>query len=833
MKLPIKPTFLTSFLVAGISFVMPNRATAQTFTSLHTFSPLSSSSSNSDGSNPNDTLIVSGNTLYGTATDGGTSGNGTVFSMNTDGTGYTVLHNFSPYNPSGEFASHINSDGAHPIAGLILSGNTLYGTAISGGTAGEGTVFSINANGTGFATVYSFTNGNDGSGDFPHGGLTLSGNILYGTASYGGVAGNGGSGTVFSVNINGTGFKPLYTFTNGTDGQIPNGGVILVGDALYGTAYSGGDSSNGTVFSVTTDGATFSVVHAFSGFDKKGNNSDGALPFDGLILSGNVLYGTASEGGSAGEGTVFSVNTDGTSFTTLHSFTAAQFFFNGDGEIPLGGLALSGDTLYGMAKLGGKYGFGTVFSVSTSGTDFKNLYSLGIHGGTNGAWPLGGVVLSDNVLYGTTSIGGSANNGIVFSLSIGPSTVQQGSLEVTITPAAAVEAGAKWQLDGETTNDSGATVTDLSVGDHTVSFLPAPGWTTPASKTVAVNNGATTRVSGVYEALPPNSAPLVLRTNGEGTIQHVAWPPELVIGKKYTVTAVPVAGNLFSDWVGGTSMPYSVLSTSTAYTFTMQSNLVLRANFAANPFIPAHGTFSGLYMDTNDVMEASSGFFTLNLTTTGAFTGKIMTSGSTYSLPTTNKFDVGGQVQFTIATKQGILTFILVLGPDEPTGQQITGTVSDGVWTAGLTADRAVFSATTNKAVNFEGQYTFSIARGVDAAARPGGDGWGTLSFNSAGLITIYGNLADGTPISQSAVSVSQDGRWPFYAAYMLPPAGNGGAVFSWITFSNQPASTLGGTMYWFRPVGKTPATYQSGFTNKPAITGSAYNPTDKLPFWR
>jgi hypothetical protein len=81
------------------------------------------------------------------------------------------------------------------------------------------------------------------------------------------------------------------------------------------------------------------------------------------------------------------------------------------------------------------------------------------------------------------------------------------------------------------------------------------------------------------------------------------------------------------------------------------------------------------------------------------------------------------------------------------------------------------------------------------------------------------------------AVSVSKDGRWPFYAAYAAPPAGNGGAVFGWITFSNVPASALGGTLYWFRPPGKTPAVYEGGFTSLAVpVTGSAYNPADKPP---
>src|SRR5205823_13068801 len=95
--------------------------------------------------------------------------------------------------------------------------------------------------------------------------------------------------------------------------------------------------------------------------------SDGAFPHAGLILSGNTLYGTAESGGSSSAGTVFAVNTDGTGFTTLHSFTATSSdypYTNGDGAAPRAGLILSGNTLYGTAVGGGSSGAGTVFSLS-------------------------------------------------------------------------------------------------------------------------------------------------------------------------------------------------------------------------------------------------------------------------------------------------------------------------------------------------------------------------------------------------------------------------------------------------------------------------------------
>jgi uncharacterized repeat protein (TIGR03803 family) len=182
-----------------------------------------------------------------------------VFALSTSGTHFTNLHSFTAtLGTEGGFGT--NSDGAFPIYdGLILSGNTLYGTANSGGPYGSGTVFAVNTNGTGFTTVYSFTATDatppanyppypNSDGAYPWDGLILSGNTLYATANSGG---SSGWGTVFAVNTNGTGFTTLYNFTDGSDGADPVGGLILSGNILYGTTAGGGTSGSGTVFSVT------------------------------------------------------------------------------------------------------------------------------------------------------------------------------------------------------------------------------------------------------------------------------------------------------------------------------------------------------------------------------------------------------------------------------------------------------------------------------------------------------------------------------------------------------------------------------------------------------
>jgi len=127
-------------------------------------------------------------------------------------------------------------------------------------------------------------------------------------------------------------------FTN-SDGVNPSGGVVLPGQIMYGTANSGGTNGSGTVFAITN--GAFNLLRTFTALNLNTlTNADGANPNGGLILSGGTLYGTASAGGAGGNGTVFSINTNGTGFNRLYSFTAVNptTLANPDGANPSAGL---------------------------------------------------------------------------------------------------------------------------------------------------------------------------------------------------------------------------------------------------------------------------------------------------------------------------------------------------------------------------------------------------------------------------------------------------------------------------------------------------------------
>ncbi len=386
--------------LAGTMTLCCSTVHAQSLTVLHNFT-------NSHVAVPLGRPVLAGPTLYGTSPHGGSNDQGFVYAVNTDGTGFAVLHDFSS-----------DTNGGVPEGGLLVSADTLYGTTALGGTNGPlGTVFSIHTNGSGFTVLHNFTT-DPQIGQHPHPRLTLSGSTLYGVAS--GQA-SPGWGSLFSIQTDGSGFNPFYTFTTpqttgdvlvNTDGEQPQGALIPSGQTLYGTAYGGGSAGYGTVFSVSPDGNNFTVLHAFT------NNPDGAFIRSGVLLADGVLYGTSSLGGSNDRGTVFSVHTDGTSYQVLHSFQT-----NGvDGANPWSGLVLWHHTLYGTTQKGGTNGHGTIFSINTNGSAYTIFHNFVLPSGTftnlDGTTPEGDLMISGNILYGTTQAGGSAGFGTVFSAAL-------------------------------------------------------------------------------------------------------------------------------------------------------------------------------------------------------------------------------------------------------------------------------------------------------------------------------------------------------------------------------------------------------------------------------
>jgi uncharacterized repeat protein (TIGR03803 family) len=242
--------------------------------------------------------------------------------------------------------------------------------------------------------IYSFV-ASGTNGAYPEANLALGpdGNF-YGTTESGGASTNG---TIFKVTTNGT-FATLVNF-NGTNGANPLAPLTLgTNGNFYGTTEYGGNTignsslnaglGGGTVFQVTTNGTLTTLVNFAA--------TNGASPHAGLIWGpdGN-LYGTTASGGSYADGTLFRVTTGGT-LTTLTNFSGAN------GSSPVAGLTLGPDgNFYGTTQSGGAITYGTVFELMTNGT-LKTLVNF--DGTNNGVSPKGGLTLGpDGNLYGTTS----------------------------------------------------------------------------------------------------------------------------------------------------------------------------------------------------------------------------------------------------------------------------------------------------------------------------------------------------------------------------------------------------------------------------------------------
>lgn len=360
-----------------------------------------------DGEAPLAALIALSGMLYGTTSLGGENGDGTVFRITPDGMEH-VLHSFGPLS---------GSDGVYPAGPLIDVSGRLYGTTADGGNGG-GTLFSVTTDGT-ERVLHDFGR-SISSGSSPAAPLTLVNGMLYGTTDDGGRRMY--NGTVFKANLNGE-TRILYSFGKGVnDGAFPSTGVVQVSGVLYGATYLGGRYGRrdlcsgpcpgyGTIFSLALTG-TERVVHSF------GKDSDGIYPEAPLTNVKGVLYGTTFtshvHGPPDGAGTVFRIDTAGTE-TVLYTFKGGA-----DGANPAAGLVDVDGVLYGTTQNGGKSGEGTIFSLNEDGSNERVIHSFG--GGSDGSRPVAGLLDVKGTLYGTTSKGGGsgcrgAGCGTVFAFS--------------------------------------------------------------------------------------------------------------------------------------------------------------------------------------------------------------------------------------------------------------------------------------------------------------------------------------------------------------------------------------------------------------------------------
>jgi uncharacterized repeat protein (TIGR03803 family) len=480
---------------------------AQTYSDIYDFED------SPDGAVPDAGLVASGGMLYGATEQGGTNNVGTIFSLTDDGTVLTVLHTFNE-----------TTDGGAPFNSLLLSGNTLYGVCVGGGANGAGTVFRVNTDGTDFTNLHNFTaindngpqglggngEGSNGDGAVPHTTLILSGTNLYGVALYGGANGNG---TIFRVSTDGSSSSVVHTFsaapttygTTNTDGGFPEGNLVLINNVLYGTTSAGGSQGDGTAYAAAADSSTFTTLHNF-GTTPSGtpNSGDGMVPVCGMVLSGTNLFGTTQQGGTSSDGTIFKISTNGADYATFYSFSS--------GREPTSGLTLLGTNLFGTTYSGGANSSGTIFGISTSSANtFSNYYNFAViintgspdPANSGGAGPYGGLIFSGNSLYGTAAQGGAYGYGDVFQLTVPASILSSipAQLQTDVqTPFYAY-------IGGSTSNS--VAVTGSNLGYHWqfngTNLTDGSNITGSQSNVLTLSNVQTSE-AGNYQAVITNSA---------------------------------------------------------------------------------------------------------------------------------------------------------------------------------------------------------------------------------------------------------------------------------------------------------------------------------------
>jgi uncharacterized repeat protein (TIGR03803 family) len=371
--------------------------------------------------------------------------NGVFFNFNTTDNSYTTVFKFAT-----------SDSGIMPIGSLIESNGKLFGNTYVGGTYGMGTIFSIDKDGNGFTKLFEF-NGIE-TGGWPIGQLTLLGNTLFGATSGG--FGQSENGTIFKINIDGTGFTKIHNF-DGTNGLTPNGSLVFYKEKLYGNTNDGGSDYHGVMFRINPDGTGFTNILDYTSKGTGERSENGIIISDDVIygvssidygslfsvnidgtglrkifemndVSGNFsyckrllikdeLYITTSEGGENGVGTIFKIKTDGTGFQVLYNF-------EGFDDSPVGSgfrnnsLMFHNGVLYGTATGNGINDHGYLYSINLDGTEFTKLSDFY---GEYGSMPyLCDLIIDDNEdIFGMTTFGGKYSGGIIYKYSVGePST---------------------------------------------------------------------------------------------------------------------------------------------------------------------------------------------------------------------------------------------------------------------------------------------------------------------------------------------------------------------------------------------------------------------------
>ncbi len=325
--------------------------------------------------------------LYGTTDFGGGNGYGSIFSIDPATSVYTTIYNFDYVT------------GVAP-GGKLFQANDgkLYGMTSQGGSNGSGVIFSFNILTSVYKVVQDFNPGLAGFGTLSQ----ASNGQLYGLAGPSSIFYQ--TGILFSIDPVTQSVSVLKSL-DVNSGYWPLGSLIEGNDGLlYGMTQKGGSSDAGVIFSFDPISLAYTKIHDF-------DNTNGANPQGALLQASNgKLYGTAFKGGASKNGVIFSLDPASKTYVKLKDFTRTIV----EGSNPFGSLVAGTDgKLYGTTLGGGVNGVGIIFSFDPISSTYSPLKDFA---DASGAFPTGSLVqASDGKLYGVTSKGGSTGSGVIFS----------------------------------------------------------------------------------------------------------------------------------------------------------------------------------------------------------------------------------------------------------------------------------------------------------------------------------------------------------------------------------------------------------------------------------
>lgn len=722
--------------------------------------------------------LAKDNFFYGTAFTGGTYGDGMTFRV-------------AVYGSLAALSTFTGNNGMLPVAGMIqgTDGN-LYGTTLEGGPYGYGTVYRMTTGGT-LTTLAAF-NYTDGGYPSPVLIQATDGNF-YGTTENGGT---NGIGTIFKITPSGT-LTSLYSFTGGSDGAIPIAGLVQGVDGnFYGVAYEGGAYGFGTVFKITPSGA-FTTLYSFTG------GSDGANPWGGLVQAtdGN-LYGTAQSGGSYGFGTVFQIAPTGT-LNTIAQFDGYN------GANPSAALIQGTDgNLYGTTEDGGYVGDGALFKIAITGPlqitgqpadqaaylGGSAVFTVATSGGTpiSYQWQQDGVNLTDggNISGSTTatlritnvSVADTAYYSVIVSNAFNSVASDPALLEIIYSPphitsqpvsqtrvtgttatfTVAAEGDQplyyQWQKNGTNLTDggntSGSATSTLTIGN--VNMANAGNYSVIVSNALFAVSSAQAALT-VVPALSPSAAMATLRLFSGGS--DGAFPYAGLIQAK--------DGYLYGTTEAGGSHFYGTIfrmppagGLSTIYSFT-------DGNSGANPYARlVQGTNLNFYSTTSS--GGTNGYGTLFKMTTGLAVSTLysFTGGNDGALPQT-ALTQGADGNFYGASYQGGANSVGTIYKMAPNGTvtalyEFNG-ITDGAY--------PLADLVQGKDGNFYG-----------TTIEGGANGFGTVfSITTNGILTtlVSFNYTNGA-YPEAGVIQGADGN--FYGTTYLGGSNGYGSIFSLAT---------------------------------------------------